>query len=166
MPVPHADSFAGTHPLDPAVRNGTAGPEGGGPITIGDDCWFGGNVTVLPNVTVGRGVTVGAGSVVTKVRSPSLSFAYELPSSQLLQTSLSDRSLSSPVVYPAVRRRSRQPRPYRPQDRVAMGRRALRRPPRGTMGDAIQEAVTNTRTYVDEIDTRNVSVESEMQPPL
>lgn len=68
VPLSHPTySFAGTHPLDPAVRNGTAGPEGGGPITIGDDCWFGGNVTVLPNVTVGRGVTVGAGSVVTKV---------------------------------------------------------------------------------------------------
>ncbi|GAA5968604.1 hypothetical protein JCM8115_003799 [Rhodotorula mucilaginosa] len=63
---PNVSLFAGTHPLDPAVRNGTAGPEGGGPITIGDDCWFGGNVTVLPNITVGRGVTVGAGSVVTK----------------------------------------------------------------------------------------------------
>lgn len=33
---------------------------------IGEDCWFGGNVTVLAGVTIGRGVTVGAGSVVTK----------------------------------------------------------------------------------------------------
>ena len=33
---------------------------------IGEDCWFGGNVIVLPGVTIGRGVTVGAGSVVTK----------------------------------------------------------------------------------------------------
>lgn len=65
--APLMSSFAGTHPLDPAIRNGTAGPENGGPITIGDDCWFGGNVTVLPHVTIGRGVTVGAGSVVTKV---------------------------------------------------------------------------------------------------
>lgn len=36
------------------------------PITIGDDCWFGANVTVLPGVTIGRGCTIGAGSVVTK----------------------------------------------------------------------------------------------------
>lgn len=42
------------------------GPESGKPITIGEDCWLGGNVTVLPGVTIGRGVTVGAGSVVTK----------------------------------------------------------------------------------------------------
>ena len=38
----------------------------GKPIDIGEDCWFGGNVIVLPGVTIGRGVTVGAGSVVTK----------------------------------------------------------------------------------------------------
>ena len=59
--------FSGTHPLDPDVRNGTKGPEMGAEIHIGEDCWFGGNVTVLPGVTIGRGCTVGAGSVVTKV---------------------------------------------------------------------------------------------------
>ena len=42
------------------------GPELGAPITIGEDCWFGGSVIVLPGVTIGRGVTIGAGSVVTK----------------------------------------------------------------------------------------------------
>lgn len=36
------------------------------PITIGEDCWIGGGVTVLPGVTIGRGVTIGAGSIVTK----------------------------------------------------------------------------------------------------
>lgn len=33
---------------------------------MGEDCWFGGNVTVCPGVTIGRGCTIGAGSVVTK----------------------------------------------------------------------------------------------------
>jgi acetyltransferase-like isoleucine patch superfamily enzyme len=42
------------------------GPELGAPITVGEDCWFGGSVIVLPGVTIGRGVTIGAGSVVTK----------------------------------------------------------------------------------------------------
>lgn len=65
---PNVNLFAGNHPIDPAVRNGTEGPESGKPITIGEDCWIGGNVIVLPGVTIGRGVTVGAGSVVTKVR--------------------------------------------------------------------------------------------------
>ena len=63
---PNCCFYSGTHPLDPAVRNGTRGPESGKPITIGEDCWFGGSCIVLPGVTIGRGVTVGAGSVVTK----------------------------------------------------------------------------------------------------
>ena len=64
---PNCSFYSGTHPLDPAVRNGTNGPELGKPIVIGEDCWLGGNVIILPGVTLGRGVTVGAGSVVTKV---------------------------------------------------------------------------------------------------
>lgn len=59
--------FSGTHPLDPEVRNGTKGPELGAEIHIEEDCWLGGNVTVLPGVRIGKGSTVGAGSVVTKV---------------------------------------------------------------------------------------------------
>ncbi|RFN52741.1 acetyltransferase [Fusarium flagelliforme] len=63
---PHVSFFSGTHPLDPQVRNGTNGPELGGPITVGEDCWIAGNVTILPGITIGDGSTVGAGSVVTK----------------------------------------------------------------------------------------------------
>ena len=36
------------------------------PITIGDNFWAGGGVTILPGVTLGDNVVVGAGSVVTK----------------------------------------------------------------------------------------------------
>jgi len=63
---PNVSFFAATHPLDPVVRQGLKGPEGGKPITIGEDCWIGGNVTILPGVTIGRGATIGAGSVVSK----------------------------------------------------------------------------------------------------
>ncbi|KAL9125246.1 MAG: hypothetical protein Q9217_005522 [Psora testacea] len=58
--------YAATHPLDPVLRNGTSGPELGKAITIGDDCFIGGSVVILPGVKIGNGITVGAGSVVTK----------------------------------------------------------------------------------------------------
>ena len=63
---PNCSFYSGTHPLDPFLRNGIQGPESGGPIDVGEDCWLGGNVIVLPGITIGRGCTVGAGSVVTK----------------------------------------------------------------------------------------------------
>lgn len=34
------------------------------PITIGDDTWLGGGVTVLPGVTIGKRCIIGAGAVV------------------------------------------------------------------------------------------------------
>jgi len=58
--------YSGTHPLDPAVRDGTRGPELGKEIHIGEDCWIAGNVSILPGITIGKGSVVGAGSVVTK----------------------------------------------------------------------------------------------------
>ena len=60
--------FAGSHPLDPEVRNGTKGPEWGMEIEVGEDCWIGGNASILPGVKIGKGSVVGAASVVTKVR--------------------------------------------------------------------------------------------------
>lgn len=64
---PGVNLYSGTHPLDPALRNGLKGPELGKPITVGEDCWIGGNAIILPGVTIGKGATIGAGSVVTKV---------------------------------------------------------------------------------------------------
>lgn len=64
---PNVSLYSATHPLDPDVRNGTKGPETGKEIHIGEDCWIGGSVIVLPGVTIGNGAVVGAGSVVTKV---------------------------------------------------------------------------------------------------
>jgi acetyltransferase-like isoleucine patch superfamily enzyme len=41
-----------------------------GSVTIEDDVWIGGNVTILKNVTIGEGCIVGAGSIVTKFLPP------------------------------------------------------------------------------------------------
>jgi len=55
---------ANHHSKDKMLRR--AGWQYDAPITIGDDCWFGGSVIVLPGVTIGDNVVIGAGSVVTK----------------------------------------------------------------------------------------------------
>lgn len=48
------------------TSNKRAGESDRKPITIGDGCWIGANVTILPGVTIGDGCVIGAGSVVTK----------------------------------------------------------------------------------------------------
>lgn len=35
-------------------------------MTIGNNVWIGGSVTILPGVRIGNNTTIGAGSVVTK----------------------------------------------------------------------------------------------------
>jgi len=61
---PNVQLYAATHPIDITRRR--EGAELAFPITIGDDCWIGGNATILAGVTIGKGCVVGAGSVVTK----------------------------------------------------------------------------------------------------
>ena len=36
------------------------------PIRIGNNCWIGANVVILPDVTIGDNTVIGAGSIVTK----------------------------------------------------------------------------------------------------
>ena len=61
---PNCGFYTAGHPLDAVTRN--AGLEYARPITVGDNVWFGGNVTVLPGVTIGSGAVVGGGSVVSR----------------------------------------------------------------------------------------------------
>lgn len=60
---PNCSLYTPQHPLDYRLRRKTW--ESAYPITIGADCWLGGNVTVCPGVTIGDRCVIGAGSVVT-----------------------------------------------------------------------------------------------------
>lgn len=60
---PNVSLFAATHSTDIDERQ--SGAERAYPIEIGDDCWLGGNVTVIGPSKIGKGVTVAAGSVVS-----------------------------------------------------------------------------------------------------
>ena len=61
---PNCQLYTPQHPMDHVLRRETK--ETAYPITIGEDCWLGGNVTVCPGVTIGNRVIVAAGSVVTR----------------------------------------------------------------------------------------------------
>lgn len=50
------------HPIKPDMRHYMYTD----PVTIGDNCWIGANVTICPGVTIGENSVIGAGSVVTK----------------------------------------------------------------------------------------------------
>ena len=60
---PNVSIYTACHSTDPMERNTRR--EWAEPITIGNNVWIGGSVTILPGVTIGDNVTIGAGSVVT-----------------------------------------------------------------------------------------------------
>ncbi|MHB0880823.1 sugar O-acetyltransferase [Paenibacillus sp. SEL1] len=62
--APNCGFYTAGHPLDVEQRN--EGLEIAFPITVGNNVWIGGNVSVLPGVTIGDNSIIGAGSVVTK----------------------------------------------------------------------------------------------------
>lgn len=61
---PNCGFYTANHPIDCELRN--AGLENAKPITVGNNVWIGGGVTVLMGVTIGDNTVIGAGSVVTK----------------------------------------------------------------------------------------------------
>ncbi|MCQ2147413.1 MAG: sugar O-acetyltransferase [Bacteroidales bacterium] len=56
--------YTAGHPL--SVRKRNALIQYAKSVTIGNNVWIGGDVTIVPGVTIGNNVTIGAGSVVTK----------------------------------------------------------------------------------------------------
>lgn len=60
---PGVHIYTASHPLDAFERRAF---ECSKPVSIGNDCWIGGNTTICPGVKIGNGCVIGAGSVVTK----------------------------------------------------------------------------------------------------
>ena len=61
---PNVSIYTATHPTNAKLRN--SGLEFGKPIEIGNGCWIGGSVVLIPGVKIGENSVIGAGSVVTK----------------------------------------------------------------------------------------------------
>ena len=61
---PNVGIYTACHSTVPEERN--AYEQWAKPVSIGNNCWIGGGVTILPGVTIGDNVTIGAGSVVVK----------------------------------------------------------------------------------------------------
>lgn len=60
---PGVQIYTASHPLEAMLRRTHKISK---PVTIGNDCWIGGNAIILPGITIGNGVVIGAGAVVTK----------------------------------------------------------------------------------------------------
>ena len=59
---PNVSIYTACHSTDPIERNSRK--EWALPVSIGNNVWIGGSVTILPGVTIGDNVTIGAGAVV------------------------------------------------------------------------------------------------------
>ena len=60
---PNVSIYTACHSTNPVERN--TRQEWAKPVTIGNNVWIGGSVTILAGVTIGDNCTIGAGSVVT-----------------------------------------------------------------------------------------------------
>ena len=60
---PGVQIYTATHPHD-AIERRTV--EFSKPVSIGNDCWIGGNAVICPGVKIGNGCVIGAGAIVTK----------------------------------------------------------------------------------------------------
>ncbi len=59
---PNVSIYTACHSTDPVERN--TRQEWAKPVTISNNVWIGGSVTILPGVSIGDNVSIGAGSVV------------------------------------------------------------------------------------------------------
>lgn len=73
---PNVSVFAATHETE--VQSRREFIEYAREVTIGSDCWIGGQSVILPGVSIGKGCTIAAGAVVTK-NIPDFSVAMGAP---------------------------------------------------------------------------------------
>jgi acetyltransferase-like isoleucine patch superfamily enzyme len=66
---PNVSIFAATHEVEVQSRRDDV--EYGRPVTIGNDCWIGGHVVIMPGVTIGDGCTVVSQAMLRSDRHPS-----------------------------------------------------------------------------------------------
>lgn len=85
---PGTGLFTAIHPIDPEIR--ATGIEKGADISLEDDVWIGGNVTILPGVTIGEGSIIGAESIVTK-DIPQMSIAIGNPAKVVREITEEDK---------------------------------------------------------------------------
>ncbi len=92
------------HPMLADERRLMKSPEGkpirlcyAKPVRIGNDCWFGANVTVCPGVTIGNGCVIGAGAVVTRDL-PDNVFAAGNPCRVIRELTEADSMIHKPEV--------------------------------------------------------------------
>ena len=88
MFAPNVAIYTAGHPIHPDSRNSMY--EYGIQVSIGDNCWLGGNTIVCPGVKIGNNVVIGAGSVVTK-DIPDWSIAAGNPCSEIRTITEEDR---------------------------------------------------------------------------
>ncbi|MGN0238103.1 MAG: sugar O-acetyltransferase [Lepagella sp.] len=85
---PSVSIYTACHSTNPEERNSRR--EWAKPVVIGNNCWIGGGVTILPGVTIGDNVTIGAGSVVVK-DIPSDSIAVGNPAKVIKKSTYENR---------------------------------------------------------------------------
>ena len=102
---PNVSLLTPMHPLRWQDRNPYQKPDGtytdqeyAKPITIEDNCWIAGNVTVCSGVTIGQGSVIGAGSVVTRDIPPN-SLAAGVPCRIIREITEADSLEHHPELY-------------------------------------------------------------------
>lgn len=86
--APNVAIYTAGHPLHPDSRNSAY--EYGIGVTVGDNCWIGGNVVICPGVHIGNNCVIGVGSVVTR-DIPEWSFAAGNPCKVIRKITEEDR---------------------------------------------------------------------------